>query len=36
MFGAYGSALEQYKILKTLDKELANILLNLIYKQSKK
>ena len=31
MVGDRGSALEQYKILKSLDKELANMLFNLIY-----
>jgi hypothetical protein len=30
--GDYGSAIEEYKILKTLDAEQANKLFNLIYK----
>lgn len=30
--GVKGSAIEEYKILKTLDAELANKLFNLIYK----
>jgi len=32
MLGDKGSALDEYKILKTLDAKLANDLFNLIYK----
>ncbi len=31
MLGNKGAALDEYKILKTLDKDLANQLFNLIY-----